>query len=134
MRSTENLSTRTETSDAAFAAAPKGAAARLLAALREQPRTVDELMVDLNMGHSTCSSGINRLMRLGWVVDCGLRAVTRSGRVAIVWRALDHPQPIIRLRPTRRALAARIDCALTLIEENGSMADIEFVLRGLADA
>jgi predicted transcriptional regulator len=134
MRTTDNLSTRTDTSDAAFVAAPKGAAARLLDALRDSPRTVDELMVDLDMSHSTCSAGINRLMRMGWVVDCGLRAVTRAGRTAIVWRALDTPQPIAHLRPTRKTLAARIDCALRILEANGSKSDIEFVLRGLADA
>jgi len=108
VRSTENQATRFSTSDAAYAVAPSGAAARCLEAIQAWPRSVDELMVDLNMSHSTCSASVNKLMRSGWIYDCGVRTTTRSKRKAIVWMARQDPKPIADIAPTRRELAIRV--------------------------
>ncbi len=60
-------------------------AALVLAAIRQQPRTCDQLEHDLDMRHSTCSARITRLHTVGLIVDSGERLPTRSGRAAIVW-------------------------------------------------
>lgn len=130
MRPTENQSTRTDTSDAAFARIPRGAATLCLAALRETPRTVDELMLDLGLSHSTCSAAVNKLKRLGWVYDAGYRAVTRSEREAIVWLPRDQPIPIEQSHPTRRQLAERIERAIDAIDRN--LADLTHVRQILS--
>jgi len=109
MAMTDRLATRTDTSDAAFTAAPGGAAALCLSALRERPRSVDELMVDLRISHSTCSAAVNKLMREGWVYDAGIRTRTRSGRNAIVWMTNERPKPIKDERPTRSQLAQQVE-------------------------
>jgi DNA-binding transcriptional ArsR family regulator len=130
MRATERLSTRLDTSDAAFAAAPKGAAGTILAALRERPRCVDELMHDLEMSHSTCSSAVNRLMRAGFVEDVGIRAMTRNGRSAAVWLPTQRPVPIADDRPTRAMLEERINKAISAIDFKFPPAVIARILRG----
>jgi len=127
MRQTEMLSTRPETSDEAFAAVPSGAAAEVLEAIRECPRTVDQLMADLNMGHATCSARVNQLMRDGWVFDSGMRSATRSGRTAIVWQASTRPRPIGRTAATRSELMRRIKDAAEAIDRG----DIESARRAL---
>lgn len=134
MRSTTNLATRTDTSDAAYVAAPSGAAARVLEAVRDTPRTVDELMQDLHMSHSTCSAATNKLMRDGWIVDNGIRATTRTGRSAIVWEPAVTPHPLIQSRPTRRQLVERIAMALALLDAPCSRKQIRAALRGETDA
>lgn len=131
MRHTNRLSTRTDTSDSAFAAAPKGAAADILAALRDRPRSVDELMFDLDMSHSTASAAVNKLMRLGWVFDDGVRTITRNGRVAIVWIPRDIPVPIRDSAPTRAELLSRIVHAIQTIDRNHSdMRHLRRILTG----
>jgi predicted transcriptional regulator len=133
MRATANLATRTDTSDAAYAAAPSGAAARVLEAIRNKPRTVDELMRDLHMSHSTCSASANKLMRDGWIVDNGIRSVTRTGRTAIVWEAAVTPRPLRRIAPTRRQLIDRINSAIYALDRCLDRATIRDILRGEAD-
>jgi len=130
MRSTERLSTRLDTSDEAFSAAPKGAAESILNALRQRPRCVDELMHDLELSHSTCSSTVNKLMRSGWIHDVGIRAMTRSGRMAVVWMARERPEPISEQRPTRAMLEHRVTKALSAIEFGFPPAVIGRILRG----
>jgi hypothetical protein len=134
VRSTARLSTRTETSDSAYAVAPSGAAARCLAEILSRPRSVDELMVDLRMSHSTCSAAVNRLMRLGWVYDAGVRTKTRAGRTAIVWMPQDPPIPLREALPTRMELARRIKRAISLIERGStdgiSLEEITSILKG----
>ena len=130
MRSTERLATRTETSDAAFAAAPTGAAAKVLEAIRFMPRSTDELMTDLSMMHATCSARVNQLMRSGHIEDRGVRTMTRTKRRAIVWFATDNPKPIASARPTRAQLEDRIVRAIAAIMESRSDAEVLMVLRG----
>lgn len=130
MRSTENQSTRTDTSDEAFARIPEGAATLCLAALRKEPCTVDDLMLDLRLSHSTCSAAVNKLKRLGWVYDSGYRSITRSDRLAIVWMTRDVPIPIHRSHPTRRQLAERIERAIDAIDRN--LADLTHVRQILS--
>jgi len=129
MRITESLSTRHETSDEAFARTPSGVRARLLEAIRERPRTVDELMQDLHLTHSTASAAVNALMRMGLVQDLGVRAPTRSGRTAIVW------EPSLASRgfaapPTRQELQERIDRACAMLRVHGGMDSVLDVLEG----
>lgn len=134
MRKTRNQSTRHATSDAAYTAAPKGAASLCLEAIRQAPRSVDELMHDLSMSHSTCSAAVNRLLRLGWVYDAGFKTVTRTGREAIVWVARLVPVPIDDSRPTRRELERRIAAALSVIDRNHSdLTHLRRVLKGETD-
>jgi hypothetical protein len=133
MRATERLSTRLDTSDEAFAAAPKGAAGTILDALRDRPRCVDELMHDLEMSHSTCSSAVNRLMRAGFVEDVGIRSMTRNGRSAVVWMPTAKPVPIADDRPTRAMLEHRVTKALSAIEFGFPPAVIGRILRGEHD-
>lgn len=130
MRSTTNLATRTDTSDAAYAAAPSGAAARVLDAIRDCPATVDELMTMLDMSHSTCSAAANKLMREGWIVDNGIRAMTRTGRKAIVWEAAVTPRPLRRIAPTRRELVNRINAAITALDGVVDKSTIRAILKG----
>lgn len=106
---TQNQSTRTDTSDAAYKAAPGGAARLCLARIKDRPSSVDELMSELRLSHSTCSAAVNRLMREGWVYDVGMRTVTRAGREAIVWVARDEPKPIANERPTRAQLQMEVE-------------------------
>lgn len=130
MRSTNRLSTRTETSDRAWAAAPRGAAARIHAHLLAiGPSTVDEVMRDLDISHQTASASVNNLMRRGWVSDMGLRAMTRARREAIVWVAhRERLQTLREDRPTRRQLEQRIETALLCNDIDTMRA----VLRGKA--
>jgi len=130
VRATERLSTRFDTSDDAFAAAPSGAAALVLEAIRNQPRTVDELMVDLSMSHSTCSAAVNKLMRQGWVSDSGIRAMTRAGRKAIVWEPNLVRSPIVVTRPTRKELETRVHKALLALAAKADASCVERILRG----
>ena len=130
MRSTARLSTRTETSDAAHAAAPNGAAARVLEAIRLMPRCTDELMVDLGMPHTTCSARVNQLMRSGHIIDSGTRTITRSGRTAIVWFATHNPEPLGPARSTRAELEHRIQRSIDAINRSESDAVVLRILRG----
>lgn len=134
VRSTERLSTRTDTSDSAYAVAPSGAAAQCLAEIIARPRSVDELMADLRMSHSTCSAAVNRLMRLGWVYDAGVRTRTRAGRTAIVWMPQNPPLPPRGGAPTRAELQRRISRAIALIERGStdgiSLEEITSILKG----
>lgn len=117
MRETERHSTHQQTSDQAFAAAPKGAAAEILGFLWSNPSTCDAVMEQLGMIHSTCSSGINKLMRTGWIIDTGIRRKTRAGRLAIVWFPSRIPQPIEDARPTRAQLVEQNAILLTRIKQ-----------------
>ena len=129
-RATERQATRTATADAAYAAMPRGMKGEVLAALREQPRSVDELMMDLRMSHQSCSASVNRLMRDGWVWDAGVRTVTRAGRSAIVWHVRDTPQPIRSAAPTRAELQERIDAAVAALGSNRAPVEIMEILKG----
>ena len=85
-RKSRRQSTRRKTSDDAHGAAPLGAAPRIIAAIRKNPRTVGEIMVDLRLTHQTASSVVNKLMREGVLVDSKKRRRNpESGREAIVW-------------------------------------------------
>jgi predicted transcriptional regulator len=56
----------------------------ILAYLRRQPSTCDEVEAALGMTHQSASAAVNKLMRLGLIVANGTRK-TRSGRAAKVW-------------------------------------------------
>lgn len=115
-RKTERQSTRFTTSDDAFRRMPTGVGHQVLVAISSMPRTVDELMQDLELSHSTCSAAVNKLMREGYVEDGGTRRLTRSGRKAIVWvRTLIATDRSSEM-PTRRQLAERIERALEWIK------------------
>lgn len=51
--------------------------------------TCDKLEQVLNMSHQTTSARINDLVRMGKIVDSGRRAKTRTGRLAICWKAVE---------------------------------------------
>ena len=131
MRSTARLATRLDTSDSAYLRAPRGTSGRILAAIGNLPRTVDELMNDLDLGHSTCSAGVNKLMRDGLVEDRGIRSVTRSGRTAVVWFKCEIVKPIRTSRPTRTELEKRIIRAVNRIERNAAPSDVIAILKGV---
>ena len=136
MRQTDSLATRQQTSDHAFAAAPKGAAAEGLEAIHARPRCVDELMVDLGMSHSTCSARVNQLMRDHWIFDSGMRTITRSGRTAIIWQASGRPptrsESMRSYRPTRAELEERIERALAAIHRGCGGSSVSQILKGVA--
>lgn len=48
--------------------------------------TCDQVEQKMNRSHQTISARVNQLRDKGWIVDSGLRRLTRSGRKAIVWR------------------------------------------------
>lgn len=48
--------------------------------------TVDQLTIMLNGKHQSISARVNQLRNSGWVVDSGIKRLTRSKRTAIVWR------------------------------------------------
>ena len=130
MRATNRLSTRTDTSDASYARTPSGVRARVLEAIRERPRSCDELMVDLGLQHSTCSAAINALMRQRLVADLGVRTITRAGRTAIVWEVPPFIPPVAPAGPTRRELANRVELAVTMLRGR-CCDDVIDVLRGI---
>ena len=51
--------------------------------------TCDKLEQVLNMSHQTTSARINDLVRMGKIVDSGRREKTRTGRLAICWKAVE---------------------------------------------
>lgn len=66
-------------------------------------------MDELALSHQTASSAVNRLMRVGWCIDAGLRVFNRTGREATAWVALRERRPSIEPeRPTRRQLEDRV--------------------------
>lgn len=85
-RRTRKQDTRWNTSDEAYAAVPRGAGIPILAYIKGQPSTCDEVQVALNSPHQSCSAAINKLMRDGLVVANGSR-LTRLNRRAKVWEA-----------------------------------------------
>lgn len=131
MRSTERLATRTDTSDSSFDLAPRGVRARVLEAIRQRPRSVDELMHDLCLSHSTCSAAVNHLMRRNLVMDLGVRTTTRSGRTAIVWEENPGIPPNKKVEATRAQLLDRIDLAIQEIDRNhGHLTYLRRILTG----
>ena len=120
VRSTERLSTRTATSDAAYATAQTGSVRdAVLAMIAARPRTCDEIVQE-GHAHQSASAAINWLMRRGIVVDSGLRRRTATGRSAIVWECCDRPVPVSRSSPTRRQMQERIEAALSLLREDAA--------------
>lgn len=59
---------------------------KIFDAIKERPRTDDELEVLLDSPHQSVSSQRRGLVLDGWVEDSGRRRKTRSDRWAIVWR------------------------------------------------
>ena len=53
--------------------------------------TCDELETVLSRSHQSGSSAIRGGVKQGLAMDSGLRRKTRSGRQAIVWKAIDSP-------------------------------------------
>lgn len=53
--------------------------------------TCDELETELSRSHQSVSSAIRGGVIQGLIVDSGSRRKTRSGRQAIVWKAIDSP-------------------------------------------
>lgn len=86
-RRTRRQATRWDTQDDAYAnSLPRAGtiAARVLEALRSMPQTCDELEVNLNLRHQTCSASVNSLMKVGIIKAIDKRP-TRSGYPANVW-------------------------------------------------
>ena len=130
-RKSRRQSTRRKTSDDAHGAAPLGAAPRIIAGIRKNPRTVGEIMVDLRHPHQTATSDVNKLMREGVLVDSKKRRRNpESGREAIVWEWCGNPRPIHRERPTRAQLEARNERAIELIEMGAASSLVIVVLKG----
>lgn len=115
MRSTVNQSTRQETSDESYRRRPTGCALRILEAIRREPRSVDELMRDLDLSHSTCSARVNELMRDRWIHDARIRTITASGRRAIVWVA-GAGDTAPKINATRAELESRIGRVISMID------------------
>ncbi len=127
---TEMLATRRATSDEAYASAELAPSrATVLRLLRERPQTCDELMQAHDLQHQSASAAVNWLMRNGFVIDSGERRNTRTGRSAIVWRAVSHPVPIKDERPTRRELERRIEDAVALAHLGAPIWEILKVLE-----
>lgn len=53
--------------------------------------TCDELEQETGRSHQSMSASIRGGVKQGLIVDSGLRRKTRSGRQAIVWKAIDSP-------------------------------------------
>ena len=90
-RRTRRQRTRWGTQDAAHAAImPREDTLEgmVLAAIRAQPSTCDELEARLDLTHQTCSARVHHLMAAGLIVADGSRR-TRSGRSARVWRVAE---------------------------------------------
>ena len=129
MRKTQRLSTRQTTSDESFARTPTGVRAKILEEIKHYPRSVDELMRDLELSHSTCSSAVNHLMRQGFIANLGVTSITSAGRRCIVWEAVeDPPKPITA--PTRRDLEQRISSAIAAINAQLPRETILAILTG----
>ncbi len=64
-------------------------AARVLEAVRFQPRTCYELCQDLDMKPQTVSARLNELCNKQYIRDYGERRPTDTGRLAIVWHPRD---------------------------------------------
>jgi hypothetical protein len=60
--------------------------ARVFAVLARQPRTCDAVEAETGLPHQTVSARIRGLAQRDRVIDSGLRALTRSGRKAVVWK------------------------------------------------
>jgi hypothetical protein len=60
---------------------------RILKVLHDNPHglTCEEVEIELEMKHQTCSARFTDMKKLGWIIWCGER-VTSSGRSAGVWR------------------------------------------------
>jgi hypothetical protein len=87
-RQTPGQRTRWDTQDAAWQSVQPRLHTnnhKVLAAIRDTPRTCDELEQALGLTHQTCSAAVNSLMNAGLIVASGYRK-TRSGRSARVWR------------------------------------------------
>lgn len=64
---------------------------KVLAFIRDRGgATCDEAEEALGLTHQTASARVNELMNLRWIEDSGKKRPTRSGRKAIVWRAIDY--------------------------------------------
>lgn len=50
--------------------------------------TDDEAEAELGLLHQSASAARNSLMKDGWLIDAGIRRLTRSGEEAIAWVAL----------------------------------------------
>jgi predicted ArsR family transcriptional regulator len=55
---------------------------------REDGATVDEVEEALGMLHQTAGARMRELVKAGRVADSGAKRPTRSGRKAVVWRAV----------------------------------------------
>jgi len=128
-RTTEQQSTRRDTSDEAYCAAElSDLRMALLMRISERPSTCDEIM-ESGWSHQSASATINWLMRKGLIVDSGEKRLTSAGRRAIVWRRATNPVPIESTRPTRAQLQARIDRCLAAIT-TASRSEIKAILEG----
>jgi len=80
-----------ETSAAAAAALGPDRLARLEQLVQDvvqrRPQTCDAVEAVTGLPHQTVSARIRGLVLRGRLVDSGTRARTRSGRLAVVWRA-----------------------------------------------
>lgn len=65
----------------------------VLASLRDQPQTVEELCDGLKRGRESVNTALRVLRRDGAVENSGMNRLTASGRPAVVWRASDGPAP-----------------------------------------
>jgi hypothetical protein len=59
--------------------------ARVYAALRDSPRTCDEVEIVTGLSHQTASARVRGLVLRDRVADSGRRGRTRSGRMAVIW-------------------------------------------------
>ena len=76
--------------DAALKAKPKTGKkrARVHAYLLGRPATDEEIETALNMSGNTVRPTRGTLVKDGYVIDSGMRRLTRAGNEAIVWRCV----------------------------------------------
>lgn len=58
----------------------------VFAVLHARPRTCDAVEQETGLSHQTASARIRGLVLRDQIVDSGVKAPTRSGRLAVVWK------------------------------------------------
>ena len=67
--------------------------ATVLAALREQPQTCEELQVSLGRSRASVNTALHVLKGRKLIEHSGKCRLTAAGRPAVEWRATEEPAP-----------------------------------------
>lgn len=110
----------------------------ILALLRRRPMTDDAIEEATGLSHQTASARRNGLVAKGLVEDSGRKALTRSGRNAVVWRLVAEPRPMTALarrvrRPPPEALIAASLALVTFGGDSDECRDVAAWLTKIAN-